>query len=293
MNRSDGHSSAVRVTLTYWRLNARFLFLQLTKKTLGFVPNWMHRRTPPRVGVLQVRDVRYLHFGTHLNQTSVNLRDPYSLDVGRSVFMAFLLFDEAPDHVVMVGLGGGAVPRFVYRHLPHVKMTTIELLPEVVGVARAYFFIPEDSDRFTVLVQDGESYIETSRNSADVLIIDAYDGEDEVRTTTTRDFYHACARTLRNSGAFVQNLLNREDTLRSHIVDLRSVFPLVMCVQVSRYNVIVFALKEGLERANRAVLHDRARKLSDHYSIDFDRIVDKLDMCGPNGADDVLVSSGG
>lgn len=46
---------------------------------------------------------------------------------------------EGPFHVVIVGLGGGALPMFLASQLPQARVTVIELDDAVVGIAAKYF----------------------------------------------------------------------------------------------------------------------------------------------------------
>src|SRR3954471_7487471 len=81
--------------------------------------------------------VRTLHIGSDTVQSSMRIAQPIDLEVAytRSM-MAFLLFNPAPVSVLMVGLGGGSLAKFIYHRLPGTRIVAIEVNPRVVDIAR-------------------------------------------------------------------------------------------------------------------------------------------------------------
>jgi len=112
-------------------------------------PDGLHQR---RYGV------RSLHIGSDTIQSSMRLSRPYDLELAytRSM-MAFLLFRAQPRSVLMNGLGGGSVPKFIYRHMPGVKVHVVEVNADVVSIARHCFKMPPDDERLAVSI--GEARI--------------------------------------------------------------------------------------------------------------------------------------
>ncbi len=56
---------------------------------------------------------------------------------------------RAPTALV-IGLGGGALPMALRRMYPRVKVATVELDPEMAGVAKEYFGLKETDDGLKV-----------------------------------------------------------------------------------------------------------------------------------------------
>lgn len=56
---------------------------------------------------------------------------------------------RAPTALV-IGLGGGALPMALRRMYPRVKVATVELDPEMAGVAKEYFGLKETGDGLKV-----------------------------------------------------------------------------------------------------------------------------------------------
>ena len=63
--------------------------------------------------------VRSLHIGSDTIQSAMRLARPNDLELAytRSM-MAFLLFTERPARVLMIGLGGGSLAKFIYHRMP-------------------------------------------------------------------------------------------------------------------------------------------------------------------------------
>src|SRR5882724_10656236 len=100
----------------------------------------------------------------------MKLDDPDELVLSYTrAMMAFLLFHPRPEHVVMIGLGGGSLTKFVYRNLPDARTTVIESEPKVIAVARQYFHLPPDDGRLVVETAEGGAWVAANRNCCDVL----------------------------------------------------------------------------------------------------------------------------
>src|SRR3546814_19923539 len=49
--------------------------------------------------------------------------------------MSFLLFHPQPEHIVVVGLGGGSMTRYCAARLPGSRVTTIEIDEDVISLS--------------------------------------------------------------------------------------------------------------------------------------------------------------
>ena len=67
---------------------------------------------------------RSLHFTRGELQSRMDKRQPWSLAVDYTrTMMAFLLLLPEPASIAMIGLGGGSLAKFCYRHLPDCRIT--------------------------------------------------------------------------------------------------------------------------------------------------------------------------
>jgi spermidine synthase len=218
------------------------------------------------VEISEAQGVRTLHLGGDAIQSAIRLSNPEALELHYTrAMMGFLLIVPEPRDVLLVGLGGGSVARFMRRHFPRAHITAVEINPSVVAAARAWFGLPQNDDRLNVLVGDGERYVPEHPDSCDVLLLDAFNDGEAVRALSTRRYYEDCFKALRPGGALVQNFMADDPNLGICIDRLQRIFAgnVLRLPAANQVNTIVLALKgerppfrvESLER--RAALLER------------------------------------
>jgi spermidine synthase len=142
----------------------------------------------------------------------------------------------------MIGLGGGSMAKWCYRHMPDADITAIEINPHVIEL-RERFRIPEDDHRFRVLCENGANYVARTSRHADVLLVDGFDIDGQPPELCSQRFYDDCYQTLKASGLLVVNLCGDEN--RPILARIRKSFhDQVLSVTPERDgNTIVFACK--------------------------------------------------
>src|SRR4051794_40275591 len=164
---------------------------------------WRNEMTRPYI--FETLFERRMHFTNDATQSAMLLADPDALIAQyMRKMMAFLLFNPSPKHVVMIGLGGGSLPKFCYRHLPRSKITVVEINADVIAL-RDEFCVPKDDERFRVVHDDGARYVEALDEKMDVLLIDAFDAEGIALSLAKSSFYSSAARQLTEDGVLVMN----------------------------------------------------------------------------------------
>lgn len=149
---------------------------------------------------------RSLHFTHGELQSRLLTSAPWRLDVDYTrTMMGFLLFGSAPEHIGMIGLGGGSLARFCHRHLRASRMTVLEINPHVIALRRE-FQVPDDDERFTVLAADGARYLATQEPAFDVLLVDGFDHQGQPAALCSQAFYDDCLAALAPGGLLVVNL---------------------------------------------------------------------------------------
>ena len=152
------------------------------------------------------RQTLSLSLDSPLIQSCMRRNDPTALilDYTRAM-MGFLLFNPRPTAMLMIGLGGGSVPKYCHLHLPEVDITTVEINPEVIAL-RDEFLIPADSERFRVVCADGAAFVAQATRRYDVVMVDGFTGEGQPDALCSRVFYEACKAALSGEGMLVVNL---------------------------------------------------------------------------------------
>ena len=229
--------------------------------------------------------IRYLHLGSATIQSGMRLTQPDELVLAytRSM-MAFLLFVSEPQCVVTVGLGGGSVNKWMYRHFPDAMQVVLELNPAVIAAARRYFHLPSDDERLQVLQADGAQWVAQQRDSADVILVDGYDGEAQVEELATAEFYGAAAGALRREGVLVVNLWGSDRKFDEYLRRIEAAFDgQVACVPaLQKGNIIVLAFKRRPTQLRWEELREQARRLEARYGLEFLRFVEVMKRLNPH-----------
>jgi len=149
---------------------------------------------------------RSLHFTLGELQSRMLVHQPSRLDVDYTrTMMGFLLFQPAPAHIGMIGLGGGSLAKFCHRQLRASRMTVLEINPHVIAL-RHEFQVPDDDERFTVIAADGALYLQAEAPGFDVLLVDGFDHEGQPAALCSQRFYDDCFAALGKNGVLVVNL---------------------------------------------------------------------------------------
>ena len=147
-----------------------------------------------------------LYFSLEDVQSRMQLQRPDALDLAYTrTMMGFLLFAPAPARILMVGLGGGSLAKFCFRHLPHTAIDVVEVNPHVIAL-RDEFRVPPDGPRFHVIEADGATFMETTAHRYDVVLLDAFGPQGLPAALGRQRFYDDCADTLLPGGVLVANL---------------------------------------------------------------------------------------
>lgn len=189
---------------------------------------------------------RFLHFELDTVQSAMRLDDPDRLSLRYTrKMMAFLLFNRAPERILLLGLGGGSLAKFCYRRLPCTALTAVEVNPDVIAL-REEFRIPPDDARFRVICADGVTYVARLNRSKDVILADACDRAGIAPELNAIEFYQDARRCLSPGGVFVINMCSDIGSCVAHLAKIRTVFGgEFMTLQVRpNGNVIVLAFKK-------------------------------------------------
>jgi spermidine synthase len=247
-------------------------------------------RRPPALTVSEVRGVRTLHVGGEAVQSAMRLDAPdaLALDYTRCM-MGFLLFHPQPREMLMIGLGGGSLAKFVHRHLRSARARVVELDPRVVEVARRLFHLPPDDARLEVEVGDGVDAL--APECADVLVIDGFEDESVPGALTSQAFFDATWGALRAPGVLVMNLMSDDPQLDRVLQRMENAYGgAVLCLPaLSDPNVIAFALKGAPGRMAWRDLRERAERLAARYGLPFPRYVNALRRMNAGDANDLIV----
>lgn len=228
--------------------------------------------------IVETLTERRLHFTRDATQTSMLLNDPDALVAPyMRKMMSFLLFNPHPARILMIGLGGGALPKFCYRQLKRADITVVEVNQSVIAL-RDEFHIPHDDERFRILHEDGAHYIERASHDIDVILVDAFDAHGIAQSLTQSDFYARAAARLTENGMLVMNLWGEGWRYVDNLKKIRDAFDKnVLLVQVTNgANLVLFAFKQSMPSSVDDELESHAKRLQSHLKMDFPRFLRRI-----------------
>ena len=165
------------------------------------------------------RQTLSLSLDSSLIQSCMSLSDPDELvlDYTRTM-MGCLLLNPAPRTVLMIGLGGGSMLKYLYRHLPDADLTVVEINQGVIDM-RHDFHIPNDDARLRILCADGAAFMAKPPHAFDLILVDGFTGAGMPEALCSRSFYQRCRDALSDQGVLVANV--QAETTQSRAIGQR------------------------------------------------------------------------
>jgi len=232
--------------------------------------------------VVQRGNQRFMTFGyrgSHYVESVYDQTHPRDLVVKYTRYMSLgLMYPDKIERGAFVGLGGGRTASYIVRTVPDFQLDVAELDKEVIRLAQKYFGI-EQSERLRIFPQDGRMYLTRSKDTYDIVFLDAYRGPFVPFHLLTKEFFALIKSRLRSDGVVVQNVEPTTMLLDSTIVTMKSVFPNVDVYQAGGNIVLIGysgtpfsleALKRKAETFNQRFhpLYDPADMLSSRQSLE-------------------------
>jgi spermidine synthase len=241
------------------------------------VRNWLASRKA--IEIVEEDGVRVLQIGGNAIQSAMRLDAPgaIELDYVRAM-MAFLLFRPEPRELLMLGLGGGSMARFVHERMPGARVTVVEINPGVVTVARKYFQFPEEDERLRIVIGEGAAAVAERPASCDVLAVDGFVNGKVAPSLCTPAFYEAAFAALRPQGVMVANFMADDGKLERHCARIEKAFgrPPVLLLAEEQDNLIAFAFRGCPSRFAWAQLRASARRAKARFGLRFEESLASL-----------------
>ncbi len=240
-----------------------------------------------RIRVEEDNQIRYLYFDRTL-QSAMNLDDPTSLRLVYPRFTSLgLTLKTDPKKVFMIGLGAGSIVTKYHKEFPSIEVDVAEIDPEVVAVAKKYFFFQEGKN-MRVHTQDGRLFLTRTSQRYDIILLDAYYADAIPFHLTTREFFQTVNQKLTAQGVAVVNIIGsitgpKSKIVRSIVKTLREIFPQIYLFPTlgaddhslwTSQNIIVLASKDS-KRLNIKEIVGRAASLGrDLFPVPLSNITD-------------------
>jgi len=150
-------------------------------RTLRFSPNG------PRQSVVDINNPRFL-----------------ALRYTKSAMLSLGLVAR-PGRILVLGLGGGAMPMFLRSFLPEAQIDAVEIDPAVIDVAKRFLNFREDR-RMSAYALDGRRFIQLSSQPYDLVFLDAFALNAVPGHLITAEFLSDVSNITSKNGAVVANL---------------------------------------------------------------------------------------
>lgn len=229
------------------------------------------RSTDDGMEVVEERGLRTLRLGSCAIQSAMRVSRPWDLELAYTrAMMSFLMFNSEPRQVLMVGLGGGSLAKFIRKHLLQTHVTAVEIDPRVIAAARSQFELPPDDDTLTVVEADGAFFVKQHPGSADVILLDGFDAGNQVAALATYKFYSACRQALRPGGILVVNLWGQDAEFPEYFARLARAFEgQVGWISVQhKTNIIVLGFADPDAAARLDAIRPQLAELAKRFGLD-------------------------
>jgi len=239
------------------------------------------------IEIVEEDGVRVLQIGGDAIQSAMRLDAPDRIELDYvHAMMAFLLFRPKPRDVLMVGLGGGSMARFIHQRMLQARVTVVEINPGVVAVARRYFHFPEEDARLEIVIGDGAELVPRRPASCDVLVVDGFVNGSPAKDLCTQSFYDGAFAALRPGGVMVANFMSDDKRIETYCKRIEESFgrgPALLLAE-EEDNFIAFALRGGPPRIAWAELKARARAANALFGLPLEECLPALRQRNPHTA---------
>ncbi|MBL4867025.1 MAG: hypothetical protein JKY67_11695 [Pseudomonadales bacterium] len=255
-------------------------------------------------GCLEVREdagLRWMHYNNGSVESVMSLEDPSNPVLAYAqAMMSFLLFQQQPENILNLGLGGGSVIRFCDKYLPKSNITTVEINPDVAEVCHQYFATQTRASN--LILDDGQHYLsKLARNRSlqnksmhnnnlqnmghncdlgyDTILVDLFQACGMADCVNNNSFYNDCFNCLAPNGVMVLNLIvNDIDQMTDLLSKVWQSFSgKVICFSLDNCsNIIVLAFREQFQLFPHQQLKLRAVDLQNDTQLAFTRYADSI-----------------
>lgn len=181
------------------------------------------------IRVEEDKEARYLYFDRTL-QGAMNLDDPITLRLSYFRFASLgLVFTQDAKRVLIIGLGGGSLPKKYQKEFPYLEIDAAEIDPEVINVAKRFFFFREGGN-LRAYAQDGRLFLTHTDQKYDFILLDAFYTDAIPFHLATREFFEVAENRLNPNGVIAVNIIGavtgpKGRITRSVVKTLREIFP--------------------------------------------------------------------
>lgn len=214
-------------------------------------------------------------------QSEINLKQVLNPHLEFNRYLLFsLVFYPRPSAMLVLGLGGGVVPRILNHIYPRALVDVVEIDPVMLTAARDYFGFTTSAN-LRVHIADASGYIHGTGRLYDLIFLDTYCGLDLPKSVDSRIFFKNCAARLSEGGFLAANLIPKDKTfLETRLQWLKQVLGSVYLLRgVTRTNEVAYA---GRKKPEKSTLLKNAASLKKilPFNLKAKRLIKRLEYRG-------------
>jgi spermidine synthase len=186
--------------------------------------------------------------------------------------LAALAFCPQTQSSLILGLGGGSIPRMLLAARPGMEVEAVEIDPAVVELAARYFDI-HTLTRFILHLEDAASFLKRCRSRFGIIVVDTYIGERFPDQCATREFLQDCRKCLSDDGVLVVNWMSGDAQIQKMLLANieTTIGPVWQLSGLKTHNLLYFATAR---KTTRPELVAAAARLE--YEIPFESSLKRL-----------------
>jgi len=222
--------------------------------------------------------MRSLHFGNKTQQATMFLYNPVLLVHKYTQAMLTPLCWQLPERVLLLGLGGGSMAKYLLHFFPHVQIDAVELRPAVVRIAHDYFFLPENHQGLQLHHCAAEDFIQ-DRHAAgryDLIAVDLFlAARDRDISVGLGEQLDTLAQLMSSTGSICINIIGENPAGHPQLRELQRIFPdNLYMMRVDKSNIVLLASNGSMPLYEEIDFTTREKKLALPFRHYFDQLTD-------------------
>ena len=131
------------------------------------------------------------------------------------MMLASLLFQHSPKNILMLGLGGGSISKFLHHRFPEAGLDVVEVDPKVIELCKNFFYLQE-SENYRLHAMDARIFVQNQigKKTYDLILLDVYKSGSVPYHLKTKEFYREILELLNPGGVVASNLYGKSNLLK-------------------------------------------------------------------------------